>query len=309
MDYVGTDSHGWFPFAPVIKLSEPMTHKAALSVSSPFIVLKIQELLKPSGQGFNRKFDTIKSAGGIHPYLGYSGNVLLSLIMPNRMILGCTPSRYSEAIDAIKPDFTTTVDGETYSDRFPVAQKECERCIAESAELLRLHPDHEFYGLVKGATLRQIQQTTDSLLRLGCRTLVFHAGDFVQRGNSVQKANAIAFSRHIKAKAESFVLYGVSDPHYLHRFPVADAYVTQSHFIQAFYGKRLEGERWMDIGKQTTEEDITWNLIQMKRLAANSTAPNRGLMQWVEEASVPRPLMQAVDMDSTVRQRRLATSL
>lgn len=309
MEHLDRELHGGFPYSPVAKLSEPMTHKAALSVSSPFIVIKMQELLKPSWEGFSRRFDAIRSAGGVHSYFHYSGNVLLSLIMPNRMIRGCTLRRYSEAIDAVKPDFTTTIDGETYSERLPVAEKECERCIYESEELMRMQPDHTFFGLVKGATLEQIQKSTDAMMKLGCRTLIFHAGDFVQRGSATQKMTAITFARHIRARAPSFVLYGVSDPYYLHRFPTADAYVTQSHFIQAFYGKRLEGERWMDIGRQTTEDDITWNLVQMKRLAVNSTAPNRGLMRWVEETSAPHPLMQAVDMNSTAPQRRLATSL
>lgn len=292
---------------PVVKLSENMTLVVAKEVKAQTIVVKMQELITPTGVRFNSRFAEIKAAGGIHNYLDYNGKVILSTIMPDQAIRKCTISMYADAIDTLQPDIAMTIDGETYEDKRITAEKECARCLEESAQLLRLCPDHEFYGLVKGASMQQVETSIDGLLGMGLDTLVFHAGDYVRRGNSLVYESARRYAKAIRKRSPRLFMYGISSPKHIRSFPAADGYVTQTHFLAAFNGLRLENGTWKNTGKADIDT-IVHNLREINRAGIDTLAQQGGLLPWVEDTREAGLPTQAAVMGSALR-RNLVTSL
>jgi len=308
MEETGGVSHCGFPLNPVIKLSEPMTHDAALNTGNRLIVVKAQELFAKGGRGFSKWFYRIKEAGGVHQYFNYGGKILLSHVMHNRVLRNCTTEMYAEAIDVLQPNLSTTIDGETYLDKQILAKKECARCLDETAKLMNLCPNHRFVGLVKGASVGQVELYLEGLLTLGMTDFALHAGDFLCRGNRLARESAIQYARVIRPKARTFTLYGASSPLYVWRFPPADAYITQTHFIMAFNGQKLINGHWQHVNYKADSALITHNFNEMRKAAENVANPKGGLMTWEAGIMEAAALLQEA-ATASVEAKKTATSL
>ena len=90
-------------------------------------------------------------------------------------------------------------------------------------------------GLVKGSDAYMIGEHVDSLSKLGINDMVFHVGDFLNRGRPVEASIARHYAGIIKRKGHSLFLYGIGAGKYLRKFFFADGFITQSHYINAFY--------------------------------------------------------------------------
>jgi hypothetical protein len=249
---------------PIIKIDEPNTHAPWLDVECQGVVIKAQHLLSKNGKRTNKIFDQIEKFGGIHPFLTYEGPVIISSIMPDKTLLGFSPEFYAEMINALRPDSYITSDGETYLGEHARSSREIRRMIIESEKLIRLCPDSHPIGLVKGCTLQQISAHTDSLLNLGISQFTFHASDYLRRGPAWVTDRAIQFSQIIRHRVPSFLIYGVGAMTSLQAFNFADGFITQSHFVNAYYGRKICDDEGNLSNKVTTRKEIMDILRRIK---------------------------------------------
>ncbi len=241
---------------PIIKLSEPKTFRPWEKVDCFGVVIKAQHLLSSDGKRTNKVFDRIQSAGGIHPFLGYEGIVILSSIMPDKTIFGFSAEAYAEMIDALRPDFYLTPDGETYLGDNDVSTLEINRIVKDTSFLFESCPYSHPIGLVKGCNIQQIDSHTVRLLDLGVTRFVFHAGDYLCRGTSCVTDNAISFASAIRKRVPWLWIYGIGAMKSLRSFSFADGYITQSHFVNPFYGRFRDSERINNDGEKISRDDI-----------------------------------------------------
>lgn len=264
----------------VIKIDEPMTHAPWRDVDCSGVVVKAQDLLTPSGRKTNKYFDDIKRAGGIHEFFSCDADVIVSTIMPDRMIFGFSIEAYIEMIDALQPDYYYTPDGETYLTEEWVSRSEINRVFSDTQQLLRSFPHIKPIGLVKGCTLRQIDDHTHYLLRSGITRFVFHAGDYLCRGSSIAIDQAIAFACSIRQKVPWLLINGIGAMSSLKNFSYADGFVTQSHFVNAFYGQFCDQFRSNDEKRSISRNDIMNNLRNIRR-NVSAIQLQKSLSEWM----------------------------
>lgn len=249
---------------PVIKIDEPNTHAPWLDVDCAGVVVKAQHLLTKNGKRTNKIFDKIVNSGGLHSFLAYEGPVIISSIMPDQTLVGFLPESYADMIDKLRPDSYITPDGETYLGEHARSSREIRRMVIETEKIIRLCPDTKPIGLVKGSTLQQISSHTDLLLNLGISEFTFHASDYLRRGPAWVTDRAIQFSQIIRHKVPSFLVYGVGAMTSLQAFNFADGYVTQSHFVNAYYGRKICEDEGNPSYSKVTRKDIMDILRRIK---------------------------------------------
>lgn len=277
------------PFlSPVIKLGEEMTYHPWIATSAPIIVIKAQDLLSKDGFSYTFLFEKIRHAGGLHQYLQFDGIIILSSIMRDQTIFGFPHSSYASMINALKPDYYITPDGETYFDEESLSVFEIQRTLRDTSRLLKGCPSSRPIGLVKGCTLTQIEEHIDLLSQLGIRTFVFHAGDYLYRGDEREIDFAKRSALSIRRNVPRLLIYGVGSAHYFSIFNYADGFITQSHFINAFNGKRMLNGKWVPSRGPVGQEGLMGNLHALdaivKRMRAqkhlrgwNTTANNESM--------------------------------
>jgi hypothetical protein len=229
------------------------------------VVVKAQDLLSPSGQRTNKYYDRIKRAGGIHEYFGCDVDVILSSIMPDKMLDGFSVQAYADMIDTIQPDFYYTPDGETYLGEEWLSQQEIKRVSADARYLTRSFPNIKPIGLVKGCTIQQIEKHTIFLRSAGISRLVFHTGDYLCRGSSAAIEQAIFFANSIRKNAPYLLVNGLGSMSSLKNFNFADGIVTQNHFVEAFYGHVCDSDRNVGGRRSVSRNDIMNNLWNIER--------------------------------------------
>lgn len=250
---------------PIIKLSEPKTFRPWEKVQCDGVVIKTQHLLSTDGKRTNKIFDQIQSAGGIHSYLGYEGVIILSSIMPDKTIYGFSADSYAEMIDILRPDCYLTPDGETYLGEIEISTLEINRITKDTDSLIKECPYSHPIGLIKGCNLQQINTHTEQLSQRGISRFVFHAGDFLCRGTSCATDTAIQFSFTVRKRVPWLGIYGVGAMKSLRSFSFADGYITQSHFVNPFYGRFRNSERMNNSGQDVSREDIINELFHISQ--------------------------------------------
>lgn len=248
---------------PVIKLSEPKTFRPWERVDCFGVVIKAQHLLSADGKRTNGVFDNIQSAGGIHSYIGYEGIVILSSIMPDKAIYGFSANAYVAMIDTLRPDFYLTPDGETYLDEFEISALEIDRIVRDTESLMESCPYSHPIGLVKGCTLQQIDNHTMQLLERGLSRFVFHAGEYLCRGTSCATEKGITFASSIRKRVPWLGIYGIGAMKSLRSFSFADCFITQSHFVNPYYGRFRDSERMNNDSQEISRNDIMNELIHI----------------------------------------------
>ena len=229
------------------------------SLDIDLIVVRLQDLISKRTYKFNETYNQIIEMQGLHNFLNFKGEILLSLIMKDRIIPNLNPERYSEAIHLLKPNSFTTVDGETYESDFDCARAELERITRENDELLKLAPEFKPVGLVKGCSEKTIENHAKQLKTKGIDELIFHVSDFSRHGKPVMIKRARLYSRKIRPHAKNLMLYGLGSPNLFNQFCFADRYVTLTHYVTAMKGKKFTGCKTMKYSGGCNEEIITKN--------------------------------------------------
>ncbi|OPY37889.1 MAG: hypothetical protein A4E35_00944 [Methanoregula sp. PtaU1.Bin051] len=269
------------------------------------VVIKAQQILSTDGKRTNKIYDKIKAAGGIHPFLGYEGIIILSSIMPDKAIYGFSAEAYAEMIDAIRPDFYLTPDGETYLGEIEISALEISRVVSDSkyliASCLHSHP----IGLIKGCNLQQIDNHTVQLLELGLSRFVFHAGEYLCRGTLCATDMGIAFASAIRKRVPWLGIYGIGAMKSLRSYSFADGYITQSHFVNPFYGRFRDPERMNNSSQEISRDDIMNELSHINQdisaIELQSTL-SRWLLSDVSEQHV-EPRRVFIDPTNSVTSR------
>lgn len=249
--------------SPIVKLDARETFDVLKAVPIELAVVRLQDLVLKSSFKFKKTFRDVVSAGGLHNFLGFSGQILLSLIMRDEIVARYKPKRYADAINCLMPDFYTTIDGETYEGEYTLSWKEIDRIHTQNKQLIPLCPRHKPIGLVKGCTKKQIVFHIDLLKSLGISDFVFHVGDFFRHGDPNMIRKARSFSSEIRKHAKCLILYGLGSQRRLVEFSFADVYVSFSHFVTAKNGMKFVGTKKIKYTGGYKSSIITNNFIEM----------------------------------------------
>ncbi|MBI4044780.1 MAG: hypothetical protein HY392_03665 [Candidatus Diapherotrites archaeon] len=281
---------------PVVKLGEPLTYCPWQFAEIDGIVVRMHDLLTPTGKKFKSIIEKIEATGGIRTHLGYAGPILLSSIMSDQKIFNSTPEMYAHAIQTLKPDFFMTLDGETYLEKILIGEFEVERILQQTAWLISKCKRSIPVGLVKGSNPQQINLLLSTYKDWGLNDYVFHSGDFICKGNrnSVQEAKRIV--RNIRPKIPRLFMYGIGARKNFQRFRTADGYITQSHYVNEFYGIKIVDNKIQRQKKTPSKKSIMENLNQIRQTITNTNQRTGGLKQWVEDTA---PAEQAMPNNDT----------
>ena len=234
-------------FIPLIDL----TYKGSIGLlqkKKPLcIVVRISSLACKNSCEPRTLFYEVVKAGGLHAYLDYKGIIILSTIMPDDHIKEFKAKDYAFFINALLPDYYLTVDGWTYHKRFLESQKDLQRIMKQTKELVRLCPNSKPLGLVKGCTYGQIEMHSSWLLGLGIKDMVLHVGDFRRSGSTFHIETARNFACIIRKKARTLLLYGFGSSKNPISHSFADGYITNNHFVTTDYGMMYEGSNKVKI--------------------------------------------------------------
>lgn len=291
---------------PVVMIGRDATYEPWVETSCPAIVVRAQDLLVKNGQNTNAIFEQIKSAGGIHRFLGFDGNIILSSIMRDQTILGFSSQTYAAMIHALKPTYYFTSDGETYlegtyctPDRKTyyyggkrLSESEINRVVEYTKYLLKECPESKPIGLIKGCNLDQIETHSEQLLKLDISHFVFHAGDFICRGTRKAIHLATTFAKKMRKLVPWFIIYGSGANSNFSRFGFADGFVTQSHFVNALsYSQKMIAGKWTYVKGSSNRETVMYNLCALeKNLALLSCQV--GLTPWLSPEKTTQVLLE-----------------
>ena len=241
---------------PVVKLGEPLTYAPWKFATIKGIVVRMHDLLTSSGRQFSPVFSEIEKAGGIQAGLDCPVPVLLSSVMSDKKIFNSTPEMYAHAIQRLKPDFFMTLDGETYLNEEYISKREVNRVLLESEKIIAQCSNSVPIGLIKGATISQLENSIESFQRLGINQFVFHTGDYLADGDTNSILAASTFIRHIRKKCANLLLYGIGSRRYFRKFFNADGFITMNHFINGFHRIKKIGGKEIRTHKKPTQEAI-----------------------------------------------------
>jgi len=266
---------------PVVKIGESKTYAPWDASGCPAVAIKIQDLFQRSGLTPKPVYADILKAGGIHAYLKYPGPIFLSTVMRDQTIRGFSRERYAACIAELRPDYYFTPDGETYLGEENLSRLEIERIMDDTTFLLDACPTSKPVGMVKGCTRGQVLDHSRRLLEMGIQWQVFHAGDYICRGKADAIAQASMLAKQIKQHVPWLLIYGIGANSHFRRFFFADGFITQSHFVNAFYGQQMIGGRWRHFRGLASREIIMKNLVALEE-NVNSIVSETKLTQWIE---------------------------
>lgn len=268
---------------PVIKLSDPDTLQPWAFIDCPLVVVKMQDILSNDGTKFNDSFKEIKSSGGIHKFLGCKCGVILSTIMKDEMLDGCTVDKYVEVIHALQPEFYLTPDGMTYEGKLAAAEIQMKKMLAQTREIMRRCHGSTPLGLVKGSNINQVDYYMDSLREMGIGNMVVHVGDFFYRSKGKEAHRAYLYAKAARAKCKKLFVYGIGSG-YIRQFFFADGFINQSYFMNAFNKKYFEEGRWRRRRSAPNKELMEKNLIGLNKYVENLENEQGGLEKWAAES-------------------------
>jgi hypothetical protein len=232
----------------------------------PGLVVKLEDLITGNGKQTKSIFNKIRQSGGLHNYLDFTGNIVLSSIMPDKTIAGLSLERHADIVNSLNPDYHITPDGETYLNEKALSVYEIKRMLQWTEYLIDNCPESIPIGLVKGSCVAQIEDHTDRLCDIGLDLFAFHAGDFIFRSNKKSVQQAKLFYSVIRKKVPWLMIYGIGSDKYFRLFFEADCFATQSHFIQAFYGQEIGNSDIISQDNSGSREMILRNLKSLETM-------------------------------------------
>ncbi|MCF7860886.1 hypothetical protein K9M79_01480 [Candidatus Woesearchaeota archaeon] len=227
-------------YIPIIKINQPSIVSVWQEIHPSMIIIRLQDLVSPVTYQFNKVFSKIKESNSIKEFLKYHGKVILSFIMKDDIIKNFPINRYVEAINTLKPDFFTTVDGWTYEGEYEISEQEIIRCFLETKQIINQCPDATPIGQIKGCSKEQMKYHIGLLKSLGINRFVFHVGDYFRDTDEKLIGKAKVYSSFIKKKVESLILYGMGSQKKITEYSFADAYASMNYFIKARRGIRIK---------------------------------------------------------------------
>jgi hypothetical protein len=251
--------------SPIIRLDDHETFGVLNLVPVKLVTVRLQDLISKRTFRFNKTYRDIVSTGGLHAFLDFQGEILLSLIMRDKLIANLQPKSYVTAINALKPDLFTTLDGETYEGEFFDSSKEIERINVQNQILLRFCANCKPIGLVKGCSEKQIDAHVGFLKSVGIEDFVFHVGDFFRNGDITMIRKSRSYCCRIRKEARRLFLYGMGAQKRLIEFSFADVYITFNHFVTAINGMKFSGTKKLKYHGKYTPKRMVDNFVEMHK--------------------------------------------
>ena len=255
--------------SPVIRLDSKETFGVLQAVPLDFIVVRFQDLISKTTFEFNETYKQVESYGGFHKFLNFNGQIMLSLIMRDKLIANTKPKTYATAVNTLHPDTFTTIDGETYDGEYSLASQELRRIQKENEELLSLVHGIKPFGLVKGCCKTQVENQVKLLKSYGINEFVFHISDFFRNGNRALIRRGRNLSLTIRKEVDSLILYGYGSQKRLQEYSFADRFVTSTHFRSALHGWKFEGTKQTKYKGGYNEQVVTHNFLQLSNNVNN----------------------------------------
>ena len=224
------DSTSIKAIVPVVKLGEEKTYRPWEIGEVAAIVVKVSDILTDSRLSLKPIFYEIKKAGGIHNFLDFEGEVILSPIMENEKVSRLSHRLYAKIINELGVDSFITPDAATHHGYARRAAYNMRRSLRGTRYLLKKCKRARALGLVKGSNVAQIDAYANRLLALGILELVFHVGDFLSRGRKEELYEAKEFFTLLRPKTKLLMIYGLGSQRHMLDFYQADVIITQSHF-------------------------------------------------------------------------------
>ncbi|WP_292369684.1 hypothetical protein [Methanoregula sp. UBA64] len=250
---------------PVVKTRNKETYiDNSCDVSA--IVIRIRDFLFKDGSLNCALIKEIQDAGGLHQYYNFKGPIIFSSIMRDEILDSCVVETYIFLINQLKPEYYLTPDSYTYRGYKIDSRSKIEKILEMTKIILKECPASEPIGLIKGCNLSQIDLHLDKLIELKIKRFCFHAGDFIYKESEYSKSQAIFFAKSMKEKRIYLIIYGVGSNTYFRKFHFADAFVTNSHFMQAANHRRIPGSKWITFKGKPNQETIMENLRYLLRL-------------------------------------------
>jgi len=214
-------------FVPEIDTTDQRSWFWREGVPLPMIFVPLWQLL------LNEDALSKASSMGLHDYLGFTGKILLSTVMPDELIDKLAMDDYSKLIKDLRPDATMVPDNYTYTD-VPLHQSWSQTIRLASFANDFLELDIPAIGLVKGGNLRQMEWIIHREMEMGYVSFAMPARELYEESSldeylpyvlTILKRNAEAQKREFE-----LLLYGIGKK--LRRYK-GISYSNLSWFIQA----------------------------------------------------------------------------
>jgi hypothetical protein len=250
-------------YSPIIKLDARETFDVLRVLPIELATVRLQDLVLKDTFRFKKTYYDIVSAGGLHNFLHFRGQILLSLIMRDEIIAQFTPKKYAMAINSLIPDFYMTINGETYEREYSLSLREIKRIHADNKILVALCSKYQPIGLVKGCTEKQIELHINLLKSLGIKDFALHVGDFFRHGDVTMIRKARSYASIIRRHAKRLILYGMGAQERLLEFSFADVYVSFNHFVTAKNGMMFVGTKKIKYSGSYDPKIVISNFVEM----------------------------------------------
>lgn len=241
----------------VVKIGSEETYHPHYVIPCESYVVRIDDLVNSTGIKFNKNFEIIKKAGGLHNFFPNHGKGILSPIMTDKKNAGFDRERFLSVIQATLPNSIITPDGETYVDDSKRSKYVIELTLDSIDFLLDngVNAD-QMIGLVLGANIRQIDEYISELQQRNLSKFCLHTGDFHFRRGNRSKQIALNYAKHIHSRVPYLMVYGGGSREFFQRFDLAEAFVTQSHIVAGFKHKKI-----CRYGQKRYDGELSWDFI------------------------------------------------
>lgn len=288
---------------PILKLREKITHPDRLQ-RIPLSIVKMEELVLANGKPDMKFIGEIRGAGGLREYLKTSSKLIFSPILPDSTLGGMDFEVYSILFTEFQPDSYITPDAPTYTGCKKYSRDQIDIILELTEKMIKKFPECNPIGLIKGSNFPQMDFHSDKLRHdLGLSQFCLHAGDCLYNSPKYAKDRIVDYGRSLAEKGLDLMIYGVGSKHYFQRFHYASRFATNSHYMQAFNHKVVQGSTWTNFKGDFTKKIVMKNFNYLRKLVEN---PNDGqeITVWMAEAADTKQPNKISEI-STVDQRIL----
>ncbi|MBO3800554.1 MAG: hypothetical protein FGF52_05845 [Candidatus Brockarchaeota archaeon] len=187
------------------------------------------------------------SSKGLHDFLGFSGRIFLSLVMPDELLDRLRIEDYFKLINDLRPDATTIPDSYTYvDDPLFLSWSQTVKLVSLANDFLKL--DIPLIGSVKGANHLQIDWTIRKQVEMGFVSFAMPVRELFEDNllDDLLPGALMSlrwFSKKIKTNFE-LLLYGIG--HRL-KYGGISSYSNLSWFLEAKHGRYYKKGRLYDL--------------------------------------------------------------
>ncbi|MGP8255073.1 MAG: hypothetical protein ACLQMU_05245 [Methanoregula sp.] len=266
-----------------MKLHEKITHPDRAQ-NLPSCIIKIEDFLLTNGKPNLRVIHEIRDSGGLREFLDTSSQIIFSSIIPDPLLERINLDTYRYLNEEFQPEFYITPDGPTYSSCKKYSRDQIDLVLELTAELMRQFPDSTPIGLIKGCNFAQMDFHSDKLRELGVSQFCLHAGDCLCNAPTYAKDLIVDCGRSLAEKVPDLMIYGVGSRHTFQRFHYAKKFATNSHYMQTFKHRVIQGATWTAFKGDFTKRIVMQNFNYLRRLVEQQS-DTQEITAWITDAS------------------------